>query len=60
MKLRERRMRKKFGLNAFAKAIHVSPSYLSQLERGNKTNPSKEMMDKIANALGGSVQDIFF
>jgi len=60
MELRNIRIKKKIGLNKFARDIGVSPSYLSQLERGLKSNPSKETMEKIATALKKPVQEIFF
>jgi len=60
MKLRKLRLLKKFGLNEFAKTVNVSPSYLSQIEREEKLNPSKDVMSRIAKALGEEVKDVFF
>ena len=34
-----------------AKALGISGAYLSQLERGVRTNPSTELLDKIAMVL---------
>ncbi len=34
-----------------AKALGISGAYLSQLERGVRTNPSAELLDKIAKVL---------
>lgn len=48
------------GLNEFAKKVSIAPPYLSQLERGVKTNPSKEVMERISNALEKTVQEVFF
>lgn len=60
MKLRNTRERKRIGLNELARRVNMSPSYLSGLERGIKTNPSKETMTKIAAALNKPVQELFF
>jgi transcriptional regulator with XRE-family HTH domain len=60
VELRKIREKKKIGLNELARTIGVSPSYLSQLERGIKSNPSKETMEKIAAALKKPVQEVFF
>ena len=35
----------------FARQVDISPGYLSQLENGKKTNPSLEVMLKIAQEL---------
>lgn len=34
-----------------AKALGISNAYLSQLERGVRTNPSTELLDKLAKVL---------
>lgn len=60
MNLRKIREQEKIGLNELARTVGISPSYLSQLERGSKSNPSREMMEKIAAALKKPVQEIFF
>lgn len=38
----------------------ITGKYLSQLERGISSNPSKPVMEKIAEVLGASVQELFF
>lgn len=43
-----------------AELAGLTASYISNLENDNRTNPSKETMQKISNALGESVQAIFF
>lgn len=45
--------RKKHSMESqeLAKTIGISNGYLSQLERGIRTNPSAELVDKIAKAL---------
>lgn len=53
------RMEKKLGINETARKAGISPSYLSDIEKGNKTNPSTEVLEKIANALEVDVKDFF-
>jgi len=60
MGLREIREEEGLGLNELARLIDMSPSYLSQLERRGKSNPSKVMMEKIAAALKRPVEEVFF
>jgi len=60
LKLRDIRIEKKMGLNELARLVNISPSYISELERGLKTNPSKETMRKIAEALEKPVYEVFF
>lgn len=57
----------KFYRNALGLSIYkiadisgLTPSYISNLENDNRTNPSKEAMQKIADALKESVQAVFF
>lgn len=38
----------------------VSVGYLCHLERGSRSNPSVEIMEKIAEALNKSIAEIFF
>lgn len=47
------------GLNETAKLAGISGSYLSNIEKGIKTNPSMEALNKIADALGVSVDEFF-
>lgn len=60
IRLRELRIKKNIGLNELAKKARIAPSYLSALERGLKTNPSSKTMNKIAEALGATVPEIFY
>lgn len=57
----------KFFRNALGYSVYkiaelsgLTPSYISNLENDNRTNPSKEVMTSIANALCESVQAVFF
>ena len=50
------------GLSVYkvAELSELTPSYISNLENDNRTNPSKDTMKKISNALNESVQAVFF
>ncbi len=60
MSIRDARLKKNIGLNQFARQIGIKPSYLSQIERGIKKNPSNEIMIKISDGLEKSIQELFF
>lgn len=60
MKLRMIREAKSIGLNQLANKVGVTGTYLSYLERGLRNNPSKEVMEKIAEALNETVPSIFY
>ena len=56
-KLREVRIASNKTLEGLAgelrgRGIHVSPSYLSMIERGERTNPSHKLCVAIAESLG--------
>ena len=44
----------------FAEKMGISRQYLTMLETGKATNPSRDLMIKISEALGVSVQELFF
>lgn len=62
-KVREnlRRTRKLLGLDVptLAKRVQLSASFLYKIERGER-NPGIEDAKRIANALGGRVDELFF
>lgn len=58
-KIKNIRLFKRLGLNETAKKAGISGSYLSNIEKGIKTNPSTETLQKIADALGCSVNEFF-
>lgn len=60
MKVREVREKKNIGLNELARETEINATYLSQLERGKKVNPSREIMQKISDALGVPIPQLFF
>ena len=50
---------KKLGVNELARRSNISGSYLSNIEKGVKTNPSIDALEKIAEALEVSVDEFF-
>lgn len=53
------REEKHLGLNETARMAGISGSYLSNIEKNIKLNPSMESLEKIAKALNVSVEDFF-
>ena len=49
-----------FSVYKIAELAGLTPSYISNLENDNRTNPSREAMQNISNALKESVQAVFF
>lgn len=43
-----------------SKATGLTAPYIHMLAKGKRENPSKETMEKIANALDRTVQEVFF
>lgn len=43
-----------------SKATGLTTAYICMLAKGQKTNPSKETMEKISAALGKTVPEVFF
>lgn len=56
--LRKRRMEKEITLRKFAEMVGVSPTYISQIERDEFSPPSEEIIEKMAEILEGSVDDM--
>lgn len=44
-------MEKEISLRQLAKAVQITPTYLSDLERGNNHPPDKPLLDKLIHAL---------
>lgn len=55
-------IRNKLGLSVYkvSEKTGLTPSYISNLENGQRINPTKEAMERISNALGQTVSSIFF
>ncbi len=60
LKLKLKRFEKGMKQGFAAKEIGVSQQYLANLESGRSTNPSREVMLKLANLYECSVQELFF
>lgn len=50
---------KSIGVNELARIANVNASYISAIERNEKNNPSIKILNKIASALGVSMDDFF-
>lgn len=48
------------SINELARKTELTPSYISNLERGKRDNPSKETMERIAEALDKTVPEVFY
>lgn len=59
-KLKRIRKEKGMTLEKLAELTGISAGYLCHLEKGSRTNPSIEVMEKIAKALDKQIFDIFF
>ncbi len=59
-KIKKYRENQNMTLKDLSNKVGVSIGYLSHLERGSRSNPSKEVMEKIAIALNASIPEIFF
>lgn len=59
-KIRKLRLKKSLSMKELALKANISISYLSLLEKGQRKNPSKEIMEKISNVLEENIVDIFF
>lgn len=55
-RVRNLREMRGLGLNELARAARVSPGYLSQLESGQRDNPSVDVLHRLAAALNVTVQ----
>lgn len=51
---------KRLSIHELARRTELTPSYISNLEKGKRDNPSKETMDKIAKELDQTVPKIFY
>ncbi|ADZ83200.1 helix-turn-helix transcriptional regulator [Cellulosilyticum lentocellum] len=60
LKLKIRRIELGIKQGFAANEIGVSQQYLANLESGRSTNPSREVMLKLAKLYGCSVQELFF
>lgn len=59
-KIKKLRQDKNMTLKELSEKVGISVGYLSHLERGSRSNPSKGVMEKIAIALDSSIPETFF
>lgn len=58
--IKKERLKLKFSIYDVAKKSGLTPGYISNLERGERNNPSKDVMEKIAESLDKTVAEIFY
>lgn len=58
--LKKYREEKRLSMNALARMAEVSPSYIHDIEHGIKQNPSQDVMIKLSDALGISLNDLIY
>lgn len=58
--LKQIRKSKGMTMEKLSEISGVSMGYICHLEKGSRENPSREIMEKIATALGKTVTEIFF
>ena len=59
-KLKIMRKEKGMTLEELAEKCGISAGYLCHLEKGSRTHPSIEVMEKIAKAFNTNIFEIFF
>lgn len=59
-RIKEERLRIGKSIYDIANETNLTPGYISNLERGERNNPSKETMEAIAKALGKTVVEVFY
>jgi len=58
-KIKDLREQKGLGVNELARKAKMNASYISAIERNEKTNPSTKILNKLADALDVSVDEFF-
>ena len=59
-RMKEYRLEKHYTLKQLSKLTDISVGYLCHLEKGSRKNPSMNVLNKIAEALNKSVDEVFF
>lgn len=59
-RIKKYREKKKISKSELARMINVSPSYITMLENGSKSNPSEDVIFKISIALGVTRQELLY
>lgn len=55
--LKKERLNQNLGVREFSELVSISPSYLSEVERGMK-NPSGQLLDSMSRGLGMSMREL--
>lgn len=58
--IKKYRMDEGLTIRKLAQKADISIGYLSDLENGKTSNPSKETMEKISSALDRTVPEVFY
>ena len=58
--LRLKRVEKRQSLSEIAEKVGVSINYISEIEKGNKTNPSDDIIVRLAEIFSLNEDDLFF
>ena len=59
-RIKELRKNQGLTLEELSNKTGASIGYLCHLEKGTRTNPSTQIMERIAKALGKTIAEIFF
>ena len=59
-KIRTYRIKRGLTIKELADRCGISAGYICHLEKGNRDNPSTEVMENIAIVLGKTIPEIFF
>ena len=57
--LKQKRIEKGINLRTLAELVNIAPAYLSDIEKGKRNSPSPDKMDKIAEVLGLTEEEIY-
>ncbi|TVY05656.1 helix-turn-helix domain-containing protein [Paenibacillus cremeus] len=57
-RIHELRLQKKYSITELAERAGVAKSYISNIERGIMSNPSIQFLEKVAESLGVSMDDL--
>lgn len=57
-RIRELRIQKRYSITELAERAGVAKSYISNIERGIMSNPSIQFLEKVADSLGVSMDDL--
>ena len=55
--IKEKRMEANYSLRGFAEALHKAPSYISDIEKGNRKPNEKDLLDSMVVLLNLSAND---